>query len=82
MKDTLEVINRMEADGVIGPYAIGGTIGALYYIELATTEVVDIFVSFDETAEVLKSGADHTHPHPELSRRARLYRVPQGGHPH
>jgi hypothetical protein len=32
MKDTLQVINQMQADGVIGPYAIGGAVGATFYL--------------------------------------------------
>lgn len=45
MKATLEVINRMQADGVIGKYAIGGAVGATFYLEPAATLDVDIFVS-------------------------------------
>ena len=46
MKDTLEVINRMQADGVIGKYAIGGAVGATFYLEPSATLDVDVFVSF------------------------------------
>jgi hypothetical protein len=49
MKQTLEIINRMEADGVIGRYAIAGAVAAYNYIEPAVTS--DILVSFDEPAE-------------------------------
>ena len=45
MKATLEIINRMQADGVIGRYAIGGAVGATFYLEPAATLDVDIFVS-------------------------------------
>ena len=44
MKGTLEVINQMQADGVIGKYAIGGAVGATFYLEPAATLDVDIFV--------------------------------------
>ena len=44
MKDTLEAINRMRADGVIGKYAIGGAVGATFYLEPVATAEVDIFV--------------------------------------
>lgn len=44
MKATLEVINQMQADGVIGKYAIGGAVGATLYLEPAATLDVDIFV--------------------------------------
>jgi hypothetical protein len=32
MKNTLEVINQMQRDGVIGRYAIGGAVGATFYL--------------------------------------------------
>ncbi len=44
MKDTLETINRMQADGVIGKYAIGGAVGATLYLEPSATLDVDVFV--------------------------------------
>lgn len=50
MKDTLKVINRMQADGVIGRYAIGGAVGALFYTEPTDTEDIDVFVSFKHAA--------------------------------
>lgn len=37
MKATLAVINQMQADGVIGKYAIGGAVGATFYLEPAAT---------------------------------------------
>ena len=33
MKKTLDMINRMQADGVIGKYAIGGAVGVIFYLE-------------------------------------------------
>jgi hypothetical protein len=56
MKQTLDVINRMEADGVIGRYAIAGAVAAYNYIEPAVTSDLDILVSFDEPADVKKPG--------------------------
>jgi hypothetical protein len=50
MKETLEVINQMQADGVIGKYAIGGAVGATFYLEPSATLDVDIFVSFPSVA--------------------------------
>ena len=44
MKTTLEIINEMQAKGVIGKYAIGGAVGATFYLEPAATLDVDIFV--------------------------------------
>jgi hypothetical protein len=46
MKATLKVINQMQADGVIGRYAIGGAVGATFYLEPVATLDIDIFVSF------------------------------------
>lgn len=44
MKATLELINRMQADGVIGRYAIGGAVGATFYLAPAATVDLDLFV--------------------------------------
>lgn len=41
---TLRVINEMVAASVIGRYAIGGAVGATFYLEPVTTMDVDIFV--------------------------------------
>src|SRR5271163_2494359 len=35
----------MQADGVIGKYAIGGAVGATFYLEPAATLDVDVFVT-------------------------------------
>jgi hypothetical protein len=45
MKATLEVINRMQSDGVIGRYAIGGAVGATLYLEPVATLDIDVFAS-------------------------------------
>jgi hypothetical protein len=45
VKATLELINQMQADGVIGKYAIGGAVGATFYLEPAATVDLDIFVT-------------------------------------
>jgi len=50
MKQTLDVINAMEAEGVIGRYAIAGAVAAYNYIEPALTNDLDILVSFDQPA--------------------------------
>ena len=50
MKKTLEVLNKLVAERVIRDYAIGGAMGALWYMEAITTMDLDIFVLFiDET---------------------------------
>ena len=43
MRETLEMINQMQTDGVIGEYAIGGAVGATFYPEPSAAEGVDIF---------------------------------------
>jgi hypothetical protein len=45
MKATLQVINEMLAAGVIGSYAIGGAVGATFYLEPSATLDIDVFVS-------------------------------------
>jgi hypothetical protein len=37
-------INQMEADGVIGRYAIGGAVGAVFWLEPAQTKDLDVFI--------------------------------------
>ena len=50
MKATLEAINQMQADGVIGKYAIGGAVGATFYLAPAATIDLDIFVLLPHTS--------------------------------
>src|SRR5436853_2816760 len=47
VKQTLDVINRMEADGIIGRYAIAGAVAAYNYSEPAVTSDLDILVAFE-----------------------------------
>jgi len=54
MKQTLEVINRMEADGIIGMYAIAGAVATYNYVESSATE--DLLVSFDAAPGPPQSG--------------------------
>jgi len=44
MNGTLEMIYRIQAEGVIGKYAIGGAVGATFYLEPVATADVGIFV--------------------------------------
>jgi hypothetical protein len=41
-------INQMVADGVVEQYAIGGAVGATFYLEPVATVDVDIFVPFPQ----------------------------------
>jgi hypothetical protein len=55
VKATLEIINQMQADGVIAEYAIGGAVGATIYLEPAATLDVDIFVVLPQEGPLLIS---------------------------
>lgn len=46
IKDTIAAINQMRAAGVIERYAIGGAVGATFYLEPVATLDVDVFVAF------------------------------------
>jgi len=46
LKDVFAVINQMQADHVIGLYAVGGAVAATFYLEPVATLDVDIFVAF------------------------------------
>ena len=46
IKDVLVTINQMQADGVIDGYAIGGAVGATFFVEPISTIDIDIFVAF------------------------------------
>ena len=54
MKQTLDVLNQMEADRVIDRYAVAGAVAAYNYIEPAVTSDLDILVSFDQPAGLQK----------------------------
>jgi hypothetical protein len=56
IKKVIAAINQMQADGVIDRYAIGGAVGATFYLEPVATLDVDIFVAFpSEPGSVLIS---------------------------
>jgi hypothetical protein len=46
IKEVIEMINSMQANGVIERYAIGGAVGATFYLEPVATLDVDVFVEF------------------------------------
>jgi len=43
MEKVIEVLNRMQADGVFEKFAIGGGIATIYYLEPYQTDDVDVF---------------------------------------
>jgi hypothetical protein len=44
VQEAIEMLNRMQADGVIDLYAIGGAVGATFYLAPLATVDVDVFV--------------------------------------
>ena len=50
IQEVINTINRMQADGVIQGYAIGGAVGATFYLEPVATLDVDVFISFKPNA--------------------------------
>lgn len=49
IQEVIQAINQMLADGVIDRYAIGGAVGATFYLEPVATLDVDVFVTFKGT---------------------------------
>lgn len=44
MEKTFKVLNRLVEEGIIGRYAVGGALGAMFYAEPVSTFDLDIFV--------------------------------------
>lgn len=53
MKDTLSEIHALCSAGVIGQWAIGGAMGATFYLEPISTYDLDIFVIFEGAPLIL-----------------------------
>lgn len=53
IKEVIQAINQMQADGMIQRYALGGAVGATFYLEPVATLDVDIFVGFKSDPESL-----------------------------
>jgi hypothetical protein len=53
MKETLLIVEQLYGNGVIGPYAVGGAVGAAFYLEPVATLDVDIFVLFESAPLIL-----------------------------
>lgn len=49
MEATLKVLNELEREGVISRYAIGGAVGAIFYMEPFLTYDLDVFVLLPQT---------------------------------
>jgi hypothetical protein len=50
MEATLKVLNELEREGVFQRYAIGGAVGAIFYMEPFLTYDLDVFVVLPSTA--------------------------------
>jgi hypothetical protein len=50
MEATLKVLNELEREGVFQRYAIGGAVGAIFYMEPFLTYDLDVFVLLPQTA--------------------------------
>ena len=55
LHDIFAELEAAVADGIVERYAIGGAVGATFYIEPAATQDVDVFVVFDQHASLLLS---------------------------
>jgi hypothetical protein len=53
MQEALRALNQLVSDGVISAYAIGGAVGASFYIDAMQTEDLDAFVFLPEPASGL-----------------------------
>ncbi len=53
MKETLSEINELSTAGLIGQWAIGGAMGATFYLEPISTYDLDIFVIFKGSPLIL-----------------------------
>lgn len=53
IKNTIAAINQMQAVGVIQRYAIGGAVGATFYLEPVATLDVDVFITFQPDTDSL-----------------------------
>jgi hypothetical protein len=66
IKETIATINQMQADGVIGRYAIGGAVGAAFYrVEVDTTDDVDVYIVLNPLHGQLLVSLDPIHKYLE-----------------
>jgi hypothetical protein len=75
LKTVLSELNQLESSGVVGRFAIGGAVGALHYLPVASTEDVDVFVTFNP-----ETGNSLTPLAPIYEYLTRRGAVPKDGH--
>jgi len=56
MDKALKIINKLESEGVIGKYAIGGAIGLLFYAQPVSTYDLDIFCYLPQQGYLISLG--------------------------
>jgi hypothetical protein len=49
IKQVIHTVRDMENEGVIGPWAVGGAVAAIFYLEPFSTLDVDVFVTLQAT---------------------------------
>jgi hypothetical protein len=45
LENIFPILNQMEAEGIIGRYAIGGAVGAIFWLEPMHTKDLDVFLT-------------------------------------
>ncbi|MBM4272104.1 MAG: hypothetical protein FJ139_08120 [Deltaproteobacteria bacterium] len=53
MEKTLQVLNDLERNGALGRYAIGGAMGATFYIEPVLTFDLDVYVALPQKGDLI-----------------------------
>lgn len=56
--DVIVAVNQMQADGIIDRYAIGGAVGATFYLAPISTADVDIFIELHADGDSLLVSLD------------------------
>jgi hypothetical protein len=51
LNETLAMLQRMQADGILESFAIAGAVGATFYLEPSATEDIDVFVMLPATSQ-------------------------------
>src|ERR1700761_3485728 len=57
----IQVVNQLRDEGLISRYAIGGAVGALFYIEPTQTQDIDIFVHLNPVPGSILVSLDPIH---------------------
>jgi hypothetical protein len=63
IKAVIVTINQMQAERVIDGYAIGGAVGATFYLEPVATLDVDVFIAFEPAPGSLIVSPQHIYDH-------------------